>query len=393
VIELQRAVRAALSSPDWAATLLRRGGSHGKRTHCQLGTRACLLRQPLPPRRQREPPCHMRLQKAVLAQLSGNVQGLFILVLPWESGARARAGHMGADAAPAAAAAPAVPALAGAAAEAALAAWAAADAHAEWAPVEWLGAAAAPALVGALRMVPPADETEALRCARARAMLSASAPYRYLTRLTSAYQVRCAHIQRTIECSNRRSRAEMLDATVPPVQLGRLTGSLPAEGAATTRRAAAAQAALLRGGARNGGRDGRGLDGGRAGAALRGRGRRPAARLRARALPARRRAGGGADAPGRGPARPPQTAAARLAHTAGVLSWPLTSKGACNGCLRRARRQASRRHRAVCPAAWCFLDSPPRAVGPGLLPQHARTWAALHCRMAPLFVPPPRARV
>jgi hypothetical protein len=79
---------------------------------------------------------------------------------------------MGADAAPAA---PAAPALAGAAAEAALAAWAAADAHGEWAPVEWLGAAAAPALVGALRMVPPADETEALRCARA----PCSAPHQH----------------------------------------------------------------------------------------------------------------------------------------------------------------------------------------------------------------------
>lgn len=60
------------------------------------------------------------------------------------------------------------PQLSGEAAAAALAAWAAAEEHAEWAPMEWLAAHAAPALVSAIRMVPPADETEALRCAPER---------------------------------------------------------------------------------------------------------------------------------------------------------------------------------------------------------------------------------
>ena len=59
----------------------------------------------------------------------------------------------------------ALPQLSGEAAAAALAAWAAAEEHVEWAPMEWLAADAAPALVSAIRMVPPADETEALRCA------------------------------------------------------------------------------------------------------------------------------------------------------------------------------------------------------------------------------------
>ena len=57
-----------------------------------------------------------------------------------------------------------LPQLSGEAAAAALAAWAAAEEHAEWAPMEWLAADAAPMLVSAIRMVPPADETEALRC-------------------------------------------------------------------------------------------------------------------------------------------------------------------------------------------------------------------------------------
>ena len=61
----------------------------------------------------------------------------------------------------------ALPQLSGEAAAAALAAWAAAaEEHAEWAPMEWLAADAAPALVSAIRVVPPADETEALRYAR-----------------------------------------------------------------------------------------------------------------------------------------------------------------------------------------------------------------------------------
>lgn len=62
----------------------------------------------------------------------------------------------------------ALPQLSGEAAAAALAAWAAAEEHAEWAPMEWLAAEAAPALVSAIRMVPPADETEALRCVAER---------------------------------------------------------------------------------------------------------------------------------------------------------------------------------------------------------------------------------